>query len=206
MRNFVITISREYGSGGHDIGKRLADRLGIPFYDREIVQLTAEKHAVDAVRLREMEERSILPRWFGFGPEPDADDRLFCCSHAPLLSWRGSPVSLLDDAQTLYCKIIRDVTTFSSMPGSSSAGFKQRLEHMQQANGRYHKTNDPAQEVLKMDRRRAAYYKYHTGQEWGKASNYHLSVDSGTLGLRTVDLLEQFVTLVQPKGADEGQI
>lgn len=48
MDNFVITISREYGSGGHDIGKRLAELLEIPFYDKEIVDMTAQKYSVDA--------------------------------------------------------------------------------------------------------------------------------------------------------------
>lgn len=201
MKDFVITISREYGSGGHDIGKRLAQRLGIPFYDREIVELTAEKHAIDAVRLSEMEEQSKLPRWFGFGPEPDADDRLFLLQSRTIVELAQQP-----------CVIVGRCADFvlQNHPGRYSffiyAGFKQRLAHMQQANGRYRKTEDPAREVLKMDRRRAAYYKYHTGQEWGKASNYHLSVDSGTLGLRTVDLLEQFVTLVQLKGAEEEQM
>ena len=54
MKDFVITISREYGSGGHDIGRRLAELLDVPFYDREIVELTAQQHNLDADNLLDM--------------------------------------------------------------------------------------------------------------------------------------------------------
>ena len=64
MQDFVITISREYGSGGHDIGKRLASLLDIPFYDREVVELTAKKHDLDESRLNEMEDMSKTPSPF----------------------------------------------------------------------------------------------------------------------------------------------
>ena len=67
MGEYVITISREYGSGGHDIGKRLASLLDIPFYDREVVELTAKKYALDEERLHEMEEQSKMPQPFGRG-------------------------------------------------------------------------------------------------------------------------------------------
>lgn len=66
MQDYVITISREYGSGGRDIGKGLAERLGIPFYDREIVELTAQKHGLDADSLSAMEDRAKTPFRFSF--------------------------------------------------------------------------------------------------------------------------------------------
>ena len=79
MKKYVITISREYGSGGHDIGKRLAGLLGVPFYDREIVELTAQKHGLDAADLQEMEDKSRTPLPFGLGGmgvNPDSADRM----------------------------------------------------------------------------------------------------------------------------------
>ena len=79
MDNFVVTISREYGSGGHDIGKQLAELLQIPFYDKEIVDLTARKHSIDAHRLCEMEEDSKLPFSLAqsFGSLSESDEQLF---------------------------------------------------------------------------------------------------------------------------------
>ena len=57
-QDMVITISREYGTGGHDIGKRLAALLNVPFYDSEIVKITAQQHNLDEDRLNEMENQS----------------------------------------------------------------------------------------------------------------------------------------------------
>ena len=56
---------------------------------------------------------------------------------------------------------------------------------------------DPDFLAVRMDRRRAAYYKYYTGQEWGQPANYHLCVDSGVLGLSTADVLAAFVQLAE---------
>lgn len=192
MGNYVVTISREYGSGGHDIGKRLAALLNIPFYDREIVELTAQKHGLDEARLGEMEEQSKTSLRFGFSgfaSFADTDDRLFLLQSQTVVELAQQP-----------CVIVGRCADFvlQNQPGRYSffiySGLKQRLSHMQRQAGLY-KAGDPAQTVAKMDRRRAAYYKYHTGQEWGKPSNYHLCVDSGALGAKTADLLAEFVRL-----------
>ena len=61
----------------------------------------------------------------------------------------------------------------------------------------YNPEQNPATETVKMDRRRAAYYKYHTGQEWGKPSNYHLCMDTSTLGPKAAQVLADVVRAVQ---------
>lgn len=191
MEDFVVTISREYGSGGHDIGKQLAKLLNIPFYDREIVELTAQKHAVDADRLTEMEEQSKGPQLFrqGMGAFSQSDDRLFILQSQ----------TVLELAQA-SCVIVGRCADFvlRNHPNRYSfflySGMKQRIENMTRKASLY-RSNDPAQEALRMDRKRAAYYKYHTGQEWGRPANYHLCVDSGMLGLKTALLLQNFIQL-----------
>ena len=70
---------------------------------------------------------------------------------------------------------------------------KPRLDNAQKQAEAY--KNAGLREIEKMDRRRAAYYKYHTGQEWGKPSNYHLCVDSGVLGMATADALAAFLQI-----------
>jgi len=74
------------------------------------------------------------------------------------------------------------------------SGMKQRLVRVA-SQSVFYQSGDPAQAVAKMDRRRAAYYKYHTGQEWGRPSNYHLCVDTGMLGPRTAELLTEYIRL-----------
>lgn len=191
MEDFVVTISREYGSGGHDIGKRLAELLEIPFYDREIVELTAQKHTIDADRLSEMEECSKWPQllWQGVGSFADSDDRLFILQSQTVLELAQSS-----------CVIVGRCADFvlRNHPNRHSfflySGMKQRIENMTRKVSLY-RANNPAQTALRMDRKRAAYYKYHTGQEWGRPANYHLCVDTGALGPQTAALLQEYIRL-----------
>lgn len=190
MNDFVVTISRAYGSGGHDIGKRLAALLNVPFYDREIVALTAQKHGLDEESLQEMEEQSKLPSRFDFSPlDTDSDDRMFILQSQTIIELAKQP-----------CVIVGRCADFvlQEHPGRCSfflySGLKQRLAHMRRESGVY-RAAAPVKEVERMDRRRAAYYKYHTGQEWGQPANYHLCVDTGMLGAHTAELLAEFVRL-----------
>ena len=193
MQDFVITISREYGSGGHDIGKRLASLLDIPFYDREVVELTAKKHDLDESRLNEMEDMSKTPLPFGLGGlgiAPDTNDRLFIMQSQTVIELAQKP-----------CVIVGRCADFVLREHPNRYSFfiysdiKQRLAHAEKHASVYKNAN--AQTVARMDRRRAAYYKYYTGQEWGQPANYHLCVDSGVLGLSTADVLAAFVQLAE---------
>ncbi len=193
MRDFVVTISREYGTGGHDIGKRLASLLDVPFYDREVVELTAQKYTLDENRLHEMEEQSRMPQPFGrgggLGAFADSDDRLFILQSQTVIELAKEPCVIVGRCADF---VLRD------HPGRCSfflySGVKQRMVHVAQHSASY-LSGDPAQTVAKMDRRRAAYYKYHTGQEWGRPSNYSLCIDTALLGPRTAELLAGFVQL-----------
>ena len=193
MGNFVITISREYGSGGHAIGKRLAKLLEIPFYDREVVELTAKKFTVDEERLNEMEDQSKMPQPFGrgggLGAFADSDDRLFILQSQTVIELAEQPCVIVGRCADFVLRDHPDRVSFFLY-----SGMKQRLVHVASHASSY-RPGDPAQVVAKMDRRRAAYYKYHTGQEWGRPSNYHLCVDTGMLGPKTAELLADYVRL-----------
>lgn len=194
MKPYVITISREYGSGGHDIGKRLAALLNIPFYDKEIVELTAQKHHLDKERLGEMEEQSKTFLRFGFSgftSFADTDDRLFLLQSQTILELAQQPCVIVGRCADF---VLRDHPNRYSF--FIYSGLKHRLTQIKRQSNCY-QTPSTAQETAKMDRRRAAYYKYHTGQEWGKPSNYHLCIDSSVLGAKTAEQLSAFVRLAQ---------
>lgn len=200
MSNCVITISRTYGSGGHDIGKRLAHLLEIPFYDREIVEMTSKKHHVDQESLNEMEDQSRTPLPFGygggFGAFADTNDRLFILQSQTILELAKNPCVIVGRCADF---VLRDHPNCYSF--FIYSGIMQRIERVKRESQTY-KAGDPVRAVEKMDRRRAAYYKYHTGQEWGKTSNYNLCVDSGTLGPQTADVLAEFVRLAETVKGD----
>ena len=191
MKKFIITISREYGSGGHDIGKRLAGLLGVPFYDREIVELTAQKHGLDAADLQEMEDKSRTPLPFGLGGmgvNPDSADRMFILQSQTIIGLAKQPCVIVGRCADFVLRDHPDRISFFIY-----SGMKQRLDNAKNQAKAY--KNAGLREIEKMDRRRAAYYKYHTGQEWGKPSNYHLCVDSGVLGMATADALAAFLQI-----------
>ena len=77
MEQVIITISREYGSGGHDIGKALAEKLGLPFYDHNILDQIAEKKGLDVSTLNKYDEtprRRLMSRTVrGYSNSPDAE-------------------------------------------------------------------------------------------------------------------------------------
>lgn len=191
MDNFVVTISREYGSGGHDIGKQLAELLQIPFYDKEIVELTARKHPIDTQRLQEMEDESKLP--FGlthaFGSFSESDEQLYILQSRTIIELAQSSCVIVGRCADFVLR--NHPNRFSFFLYS---GMKQRVEHMKRKPGLY-KASDPMQQAIRMDKRRAAYYKYYTGQEWGQPANYHLCVDTGVLGPKTAELLKTFIEL-----------
>ena len=191
MKKYVITISREYGSGGNDIGKRLAGLLGVPFYDREIVELTAQKNGLDAADLQEMEDKSRTPLPFGLGGmgvNPDSADRLFILQSQTIIGLAKQPCVIVGRCADFVLRDHPDRISFFIY-----SGMKQRLDNAKKQAEAY--KNAGLREIEKMDRRRAAYYKYHTGQEWGKPSNYHLCVDSGVLGMATADALAAFLQI-----------
>lgn len=191
MDNFVITISREYGSGGHDIGKRLAELLDVPFYDKEIVDMTAQKYSVDAKRLSEMEEQSKLPFSLpqAFSSLSESDDQLFIRQSQTIFELAQSSCVIVGRCADFVLR--NHPNRFSFFLYS---GMKERIEHIKRKPGIY-PASDPAQQVLRMDKRRAAYYKYYTGQEWGQPTNYHLCIDTGILGPKTAELLKNFIQL-----------
>lgn len=193
MKKFVATISREYGSGGHAIGKRLAELLDVPFYDREVVELTAQKYAVDEERLHEMEEQSKMPQPFGWGGGSsafaDSDDRLFILQSKTVIELAEQPCVIVGRCADFVLRDHPECINFFLY-----SGVKKRLAHIS-SHASVYRAGNSVQTVEKMDRRRAAYYKYHTGQEWGKPSNYHLCVDTGTLGPKTAELLAEYIRL-----------
>ena len=190
-QDMVITISREYGTGGHDIGKRLAALLNVPFYDSEIVKMTAQQHNLDEDRLNEMENQSKNPLPFGlggFGAVADSDDRMFILQSQTILELAQKPCVIVGRCADY---VLQDNPNRYSIFLYSS--LKARMENIK----KFHPEQNPATETVKMDRRRAAYYKYHTGQEWGQPSNYHLCMDTSTLGPKAAQVLADVVRAVQ---------
>ena len=190
--NKVITISREFGSGGREIGFRLAEKLKIPFYDKEIISLTSEDsniaeeafHAHDEVigHQKRVDHDYVSVNPFSPLYEVPVSDQVFML--------QSQMIRRLE--QEGPCVIIgrcSDIIVENSFRVFICASMKKRVERMQ--------TLEPEESPRKLearmreiDRKRRDYYQYYSGNEWGNPRNYDLSLNSGRLGVeRCVEMI-----------------
>ena len=187
----VITISREFGSGGREIGFRLAEKLKIPFYDKEIISMAAEDsniaeevfHAHDEMigcqERVDHEYVSVNP--FSVLYEVPVQDQLFMA--------QSQIIRRLE--QTGPCVIIGRCSDFIVEDGFHvfiCGSMKKRVERMQRL--KEESSRKMEARIREIDRRRRDYYQYFTGNEWGNPRNYHISLNSGKLGIeRCVEMI-----------------
>lgn len=191
---FVITIGREYGTGGHNIGKKVAEKLGIPFYDEEIGTMTAIEFDIEEERIKEIGEypgkntfTAGADKLFNY---QDSDDRIFIMQSEILWKIANKQSCVIVGRCADY--VLRNHAGIYSF--FLYSGLKKRIEYIKKEKKRYPKlSGNPESDVLKMDRRRAASYHFYTGQTWGEPSNYHMCIDSCILGVQTSDIIVDFV-------------
>ena len=166
---FVITIGRQFGSCGKEIGNELAKRFGIAFYDKE-----------------------LIAAGFTFGPFQYNDflsnDKLFQIQSDVIRKVAGEHSCVIVGRCADY--ILRDNKRCINV--FVHAGMEERVKTVM---NRQHISEQEARELIrKMDKTRPNYYNFYSDKEWGVASSYHLSVDSGLLGVhKTVDFIQKFV-------------
>lgn len=180
----VITISREFGSGGRELGVKLAGRLGIPFYDKELISMAAEDINVGEEALRHYDEHIVvhnpLDRQFyhAFSDvyQIPMSDQIFVAQSNVIrrLASRGP------------CIIVgrcADMILSDSLNLFIYAGIKDRIKRMLELEAEESSDGKEMEErIREVDRKRKDYYQYYTGNTWGRAQNYHLCLDSGPVG------------------------
>ncbi|MCI5480762.1 MAG: cytidylate kinase-like family protein [Lachnospiraceae bacterium] len=192
MMNRIITISREFGSGGRTIGKMTAERLGIPCYDQELITKLAEKSGFTAEYVKERSEYTEHAGWFS---NAFSGRSLDGTSNQDYL-WVIQRKILLELSEQESCVIVGRCADYVLRDHADClrvfihADMEKRADRIVRV---YGETKDaPKKRLREKDRRRAVYYQFYTDMEWGKAQNYHISLDSGTLGIDCcVELLTQ---------------
>lgn len=197
--NTVITISRQYGSGGREIAKRLAESLNIPFYDNEIIQQAAKKSGFS----KEMFEQAELKPTGSFlytmsmfssnavGFELPLADKIFLVQSDIIKSVAAQGACVIVGRCADY--VLRDKPNHVNIFIHSA--LSNRIER---ATRLYDLPEEKAKEtIVKNDKRRATYYNYYTTLKWGKAENYDLCINSGTVGIdKTVEAIKKFIELI----------
>ncbi len=185
MKKRIITISRQFGSGGHSIAKGVAERLGIPFYDGELITEVARQSGLSEDFIREHEEYASHSNSFlyqlamsttGSYGYPSVYQKLYEAQNKVIeeLAERESCVIVGRCADY----ILRDRE--DALHVFIHADNEHRAAHILEKYGETDKTM--AQRIKDKDSRRRNYYRFHTDREWGICSNYHLALDSGFLG------------------------
>ncbi len=191
MNPIIITISREYGSGGHEIAAQLSERLGIPLYDRKLVDLTADRCGFSTQFIQETEERMTTSFLFNiavtgaYSPVYHQGDVHAVPQDYVFLTQSKIIKSLAEEHPSVIfvgrCAdyVLREQPNLFSVFITANREFR-----IKRAIEEYGVNPDKAGAIVsKHDRLRRRHYNYYTGLDWGHRSNYHLVLNTGKLGL-----------------------
>lgn len=200
--NYIITIGRQLGSGGREIGEKLASRLAIRFFDKELIDLAAEQSGLCKDFFEKADEKTsqgVIGGLFGMR-FPFASDgiapSLNCLSNDALFKIQSDVIrALAENESCLFvgrCSdyILRDHPR--KIDVFITANPQDRVQRLQQL----HSISKEQAEAMieKSDKKRSEYYNYYSYKLWGVASSYDLCLNSSLLGIEgTVDLIESVI-------------
>lgn len=182
----IITISREFGSGGRTIGRIVAQELGYNFYDRELVDAVAAESGMTPKFIEEKGEYANSTRSFLFnlaitggtaGSSLSMYDRVFIAQSKLIKQFAQEGSCVIVGRCADY--ILRERT--DTLHVFVHADIKSRVERIVNVYGETDKA--PEKRLAEKDEKRRVYYKNYTGTDWGNMRNYQLTVDSGFLGI-----------------------
>lgn len=202
----IITLGRQYGSGGRMIAKMLAEKLGIPFYDKELIAMGATKSGLYSQLLAIVDEQSVnvymqassAAAAASRGDDADRklslNDQLFLAQSDIIrqASEQGSCVIVGRTANHILRNQPSLLTFFVHAPKAARIRNVMRLQGVTE--------EEAARLVATTDQHRAQYYTRHTGHRWGELTSFDLTVDSAVLGFEgTAMHLAQFARAVMDR-------
>ena len=178
----VITIGREYGSGGREIGEKLSEKLGIGFYDRNILELAAKESGISPENLENEEEKAANPLWEPYVPygisAGNLSEKLFDLESKIILEkakeescvivGRCSDVILRDFENAVHVFIYSDM--------------EDKIERVMKRDSKMERQH-AIKTIKKYDKIRRTYYQYYTEYLWGSKEGQDLLINSGKTGI-----------------------
>lgn len=186
----IITISREFGSGGRTIGKGVAEKLGIPCYDHEVIEQLVERSGFAADYVKSQSE--YAPNGSLFANALNAGNFCGLSNQDKLWTMQRQIIEELGEKEN--CVIVGRCADYILRDRADCLkvfihrDFQSRAERIVQV---YGETEVPTEKRLKeKDKRRAAYYQFYTDQKWADLANYHIVLDSGVIGIeKCIDII-----------------
>ena len=192
MANRVITITRQYGSGGREIGQKLADAMGVEFFDNKLLEVAAGNSGIHKSHFEQNDEKRsnsflyLLSTAYAQGGVP-FDDALFFAQLEAIQKIASEQSCVIMGRCADYA--LRDFSEILNV--FISAPLEVRVKRAQEVYGIAEK--HAADYVKRIDKQRTSYYNYYTDKRWGQPQNYHICVDSSALGIDgSVALIKQF--------------
>ncbi len=198
-KNYVIAVSRQYGSGGHEIGRKLADKLGIKFYDKELLSKIAKDSGMSKTLVEyydEMPSRSLL-----FSLAMDAYPMSFTEMPINQKVFQAQVKSIKKIAAEGPCVIIGRCA--DSILGEDDnvisvfihADMDAKIARVKERDGL---SEDKARErITKTDKKRASFYNFYSlDKRWGEVDSHDITINSGKLGIEgSVELLYNYLKI-----------
>ena len=198
----VITIGREFGSGGHEVGVKLAERMGVKCYDKELLEMAAKESGICEELFASQDERptnsflySLVMDTYSLGYSNSYTDMPI--NHKVFLA-QFDTIKKLADKES--CVIVGRCADYAleDNPYAVNVWIKASLDEIVKRIKRiYELTDSKAAELIqKTDKKRASYYNYYSSKKWGEAKSYDLCIDTGLVGIDgAIELILKFVEL-----------
>ena len=197
MKHNIITIGREYGSGGHEVGARLAERLGMKFYDKELIKIAADKmgcceHFVENNNEKTpgLFARSMTFSRGGTYTQLSPEDNIYVCQSLAVreLAEEGNCVIVGRCADYILRERDDVVNIFVHASIDDRVSRKMMLSETEKSASAIKK------EIAAQDKRREKYYNFYTGRRWGDSRNYHIAIDTSKIGVDgAVDVIVNYI-------------
>lgn len=201
MDKFIITIARGFGSGGRTIGQMLSKRLGVEFYDKDIIKLASEESGINEALFGQSDEKTKggLGKRSVYKGEVISPDKKAFTSEENLFNYTAKVIKKL--AEEKSCIIVGRCADFVLKDRKDTvrvfvwADEENCVKNAAEVKGMVDR-KEALKTIAATDKSRAEYYKAHTGKNWNDARNYDICLNSGDLGFeKCVEIIESYIKI-----------
>ena len=204
-KKLIITIGRQYGSGGNEIGRKLAEELGIDFYDKNILRMNSDESGIKESYFHLADEKAgsrLLYRIVsGMTPEmrePSFGSDLISADN--LFRFQSEVIRKLAEEQSCVivgrCAdyVLEDADDIELVRVFIYADMDARIRRVREKE--LYAPEDVRKNVKRIDKERRNYYRYYTGRGWADPENYDLLINTSTTGIKgSVRMIEEFIKI-----------
>lgn len=206
----VITIGREFGSGGREIGGKIAEKYGIPMYDKELLEHAAKDSGICEELFHKHDENCTNSFLYSLvmgtypmtsdgrlNPDMPLNHRIFLAQFETIKKLAESPCVIVGRCADY---VLQEHTNLISVFVTGDMPEKKR-----RIGERYDIEKQKLEDFIrKTDKRRANYYEYYSDRKWGRSANYDIAVNSSKVGIDgAVDIICRYIELYESRSADK---